>query len=213
MKRIIMISSIVLIGGAAYVFAAIEGLTPEKLREILFRWQGAAPAIFVAMHTLRPLTLLPSSLLVFLASLYFDFWTGLMLNIAGLFLNMSLAYFLGKYLGHEWLKSKFPASKKVIMTLNSGSWPLLASVRMVPIFPADLVSYTCGVCSISYLPYITGSVVGSIPGLTVVMAAGTGIRGGELLHLLPLSLIMILLAIWAWRKIIVVRWGNYNLRS
>lgn len=203
MKRMWIISLLIIVA-VAYYFFMTEGVTPEKLWGILAKWHKFAPIIFLLMHTFRPLTFLPTSILVFLASLYFDFWSGFLLNLTGLLMGMTLAYYLGRFLGHQWLVTKYPASKKVIDTLNTGSWPFLAAVRMVPIFPADLVSYACGVCSIPYFVYLTGSIVGSLPGLSLLMAVGTGIRGGELLNFAPLMVVVVLMAFWAWRKVKII---------
>ncbi|OWZ84897.1 TVP38/TMEM64 family protein [Natranaerobius trueperi] len=185
----------------AYFFMATEGISPQSLRPILVKWQRYAPIIFLTMHTIRPLTFLPTSLLVLLASLYFDFFTGLILNLTGLILGMTLAYFLGNYSGREWLVKKYPKSKDILTKIQSGGWPLIASIRLFPLVPVDILSYTSGVCNIPFISYITGSILGSLPSLLFIMTLGAGVRGGDFIVIIPSGLLFTLLIIWAWKKL------------
>ncbi len=198
-KKIIVIAAIVTGLIAGYFFVS-ENITTQNLRNVLYNWRKIAPMMFVLMHSVRPFTLLPSSILIVLGSLYFQFWTGLVLNLIGVVMGMTAAYSAGKILGHDWLVSKCPASKDIIEKLNASGWSALAAIRLIPLFPADLISYASGVCNFAYMPYIIGSIVGSIPGLVVLMTLGRGIRKGEIVWLLSLLPLLIIATVWIWKK-------------
>jgi len=190
----------ILIGSAYYSYLT-DFLTPVLLTRLLGQWHRFSHVMVLGLHLVRPLTFLPTSLLVLLAGLYFDFWTGLVVSAVGGMLGMSFAYFLGRALGHEWVQRKYPRKQHLIQSLAPSGWPFLAMVRMVPLFPADVVSFSCGACGIPFKMYFAGSSLGSLPGLIFVLTLGAGFRNGLLTLLIPMGLGVALLSYLAWRNV------------
>lgn len=84
-------------------------------------------------------------------------------NLFGIFIEVSVTYFLGRFLGKDAvyrLLSKKETGKKILEKNIQGKASVLLSIRAIPAFPIDFISLFYGASGCSYLKYAVLSVLG-----------------------------------------------------
>lgn len=107
----------------------------------------------------------------------------LLVNLTGIVICLSIAYFNGTKITMERAKEiyrKFPKIKMLDDFESENSLLFSFLIRIFGIVPCDVVSMYCGIKKIPYKEYLLGSVAGMIPGLIL-----TGIIGANITN--PLS--------------------------
>jgi uncharacterized membrane protein YdjX (TVP38/TMEM64 family) len=136
---------------------------------------------------------------------------GSIYNIIGTFLGGSLTYFVGRGLGHDFVRHLLGNKLKQVERAISrrGFWRQVG-IRLLPI-PYPLVNYTAALAGIRPALFLTTTAIGLIPGATVftyfaslIPRAASGDRSGLLVQFAVASASLLLLTfipqIWTLRK-------------
>ena len=105
----------------------------------------------------------PASLVYVAVGAIMDPLTAVIVNLVGIFIEVSVTYFLGMFLGKEAvykLLSKKETGKKLLEKDIQSKASVLVSIRAIPAFPIDFVSLFYGASGCSYLKYALLSVAG-----------------------------------------------------
>jgi len=146
----------------------------EELRGSLAdNWWG--PALFVAVYTLRPLVLFPASILTILGGLAFGpIWGTIWTTIAA---NLSTAttYGVGRTFGNPEVARRL--SRLLGNTVDRARRnPFETTLIMRLLYlPFDAVGYVAGFVHLRFVPFITGSAVGILPGTIAFVGFGASI--------------------------------------
>lgn len=84
-------------------------------------------------------------------------------NLAGIFLEVTVTYFLGRFLGKEAvyrLLSRSAAGQKILNKKIQDKAAVLLSIRAIPAFPIDFISLFYGASGCGYFKYALLSFVG-----------------------------------------------------
>lgn len=84
-------------------------------------------------------------------------------NLTGIFIEVSVTYFLGRFLGKDAvykLLSKKETGRKLLAKDIQSKASVLVSIRAIPAFPIDFVSLFYGASGCRYLKYAVLSVAG-----------------------------------------------------
>lgn len=84
-------------------------------------------------------------------------------NLTGIFIEVSVTYFLGRFLGKDAvykLLSKKETGRKLLAKDIQSKASVLVSIRAIPAFPIDFVSLFYGASGCKYLKYAILSVAG-----------------------------------------------------
>ncbi len=165
--------------GGYFWFARSRDLGPleaaEELRQTL---SGAwwAPIAFVVFYTLRPVVLFPASVLTILGGLVFGPIWGVVWTVLGSSLSTVTTHLIGRFFAPDTLSSR----------LTSIIGPLLDRARDRPLetalimrllyLPFDLVGYLSGFAQLRLVPFLAGSVLGTIPGTVAFVGFGASIE-------------------------------------
>lgn len=147
----------------------------------------AASAV-VGVYSLKAVVfVIPASVLYMVVGMAFDFVPGLIVNAIGLFAELNLTYFIGKFLGGEKVENKLRQSKKgeKIITLRDKKTPYLYVARLLPVFPIDFVSLFFGASNMGYLRYILISFFGVMPRIILIT-----LLGDKIYDLIPVKFMM-----------------------
>ena len=120
-----------------------------------------------------PAMLLYTSVGVAFPSLY-----AVLINIAGICLEVTLTYFLGRFLGDESVRrllQKNRGGRKILEKQIENKFPALLIVRALPIFPIDFLSLFLGSIKSNVLVYFIASVIGIAPRVILFTLLGEGI--------------------------------------
>ena len=84
-------------------------------------------------------------------------------NLAGIFLEVTVTYFLGRFLGKDAvyrLLSRSAAGRKILNKKIQDKAAVLLSIRAIPAFPIDFISLFYGASGCGYLKYALLSFIG-----------------------------------------------------
>lgn len=122
-------------------------------------------AIVIVMVLQIFLVIFPSWLPMIVAVLAYGFWGGALISVFGVFCASSIAFYIGKWLGEDHLKSTIGASteKKVgYWVSNYGFWTI-AIFRISPFLSNDAISIVAGMLGMAYRKFILATLTGIIP--------------------------------------------------
>jgi uncharacterized membrane protein YdjX (TVP38/TMEM64 family) len=168
-----------------YITVTVQrGLSPVGSLELLITFMERSmwgPLIFLGLYTVRPLFLFSASLLSIAAGLLFGPVLGVIYTILGSNASASVAYLLGRFFGQNLLSETTTGLGRYLRGMRERSFETVFIMRLI-FLPYDLVNYLAGILKIHYLPFITASALGSLPGtLAFVLfgASATSLRGAE----------------------------------
>ena len=84
-------------------------------------------------------------------------------NLCGIFIEVSVTYFLGRFLGKEAVErllSRNEAGRKILNKNIQGKISVLLSIRAIPAFPIDFISLFYGASGCAYGKYALFSLLG-----------------------------------------------------
>ncbi len=183
-KVIRILLAIVLVLVIGIVFYHRDQIDAEAIRLSIESYGIAAPIIFILLYALATVIFFPGSVLTLIGGAVFGPVLGVLYNITGATIGATLAFLIARYLAGGWVAQQ---SGKNIQQFQQGvereGWRFVAFVRLVPLFPFNLLNYALGLTRISLPAYILASFVFMLPGaiaFTYLGYAGTElVTGGE----------------------------------
>jgi uncharacterized membrane protein YdjX (TVP38/TMEM64 family)/rhodanese-related sulfurtransferase len=144
----------------------------------------AAPLLFIASYALATVFFLPGSVLTLAGGALFGPILGTLFNLTGATLGATLAFLIARHLGADWVQRRIGGR---LARLKSGveaeGWRFVAFVRLVPLFPFNLLNYALGLTRIRLWHYVAASFVFMLPGAIAYTYLGyagrEAVAGGE----------------------------------
>lgn len=160
----------------------------------------AAPLVFMGMYTLAPVVFMPGSVLTLAGGALFGPIWGTFYSLTGATLGATLAFLVARYLASDWVAKRTGGRlKQLIEGVESEGWRFVAFVRLVPLFPFNLLNYALGLTRIRLSHYVITSYITMLPGAIAYTYLGYAGReavvGGEAMiqkGLLALGLLALL---------------------
>ncbi|UCH25352.1 MAG: VTT domain-containing protein [Trueperaceae bacterium] len=127
----------------------------------------------LGIYLLRPLLLLPMTILTVFAGFLFGLLWGAFYALAATLFSASLAYLLARYLGAggSW-QDRAP----LVQRLRSKGFITVLTSRLAFV-PGDFVNYASGMLRVPFGPFFAATALGGIPGLFIGVLAGASIEG------------------------------------
>lgn len=143
-----------------------------------------APLLFVALYALGTVLFFPGSVLTLAGGAIFGPVWGTVYNLTGATLGATAAFLAARYLAQDWVTRRSGGFlKKLLDGVDAEGWKFVAFVRLVPLFPFNLLNYALGLTRIGLWHYILASYVFMLPGAIAYTYLGyTGreaVTGGE----------------------------------
>jgi uncharacterized membrane protein YdjX (TVP38/TMEM64 family) len=155
-------------------------LTPVDIRTWILSFGWLAPILYIILYTVRPMILFPASILSLAGGLAFGAGWGTLLTVigatAGAVLSFMVARFMGKSLVRMEWKGRFT---KIQLQLENRGLLYVLLLRLIPLFPFDLISYVAGVSKIRFQAFLFGTLFGIIPGTFAYNFLGSSFVGGN----------------------------------
>lgn len=152
---------------------AIE--TAESLGNLLSdHWWGIP--LFIGVYVARPVILFPASILTILSGLAFGFFWGAVLTIVASNLSTAANYAAGRYFASPNLINKFSGRLgSLVKSAINQPFETTLIMRLVAL-PFDAVGYIAGYAKLKFLPFITGSALGTVAGTIAFVGFGASIE-------------------------------------
>ena len=168
MKRSRLIRPVLLAALAgAIVWLALhrEILQSAALEQELGRFGAWSPILFVLVYSLATVLFVPGSILTVVGGALFGPLWGTLWNLSGATLGATLAFAIARYIGAEWVARRGGERlARMIRGVEEEGWRFVAFVRLVPLFPFNLVNYAFGLTRVGLGEYAIASFVCMAPG-------------------------------------------------
>jgi len=123
-----------------------------------------APPVFVALYAAAALLFLPGSLITIAGGVLFGPLWGTLWNIIGATLGATLAFVAARYIfGDFVVRRAGPRLRNLIEGVEAEGWRFVAFVRLVPLFPFNLLNYALGLTRIRLGEYVLASAICMLP--------------------------------------------------
>lgn len=121
-------------------------------------------AMILAVYIIKALVfVVPASVVYVAVGAIMNPVLAVFVNLTGIFIEVSVTYFLGRFLGKDAvykLLSKKETGRKLLAKDIQSKASVLVSIRAIPAFPIDFVSLFYGASGCKYLKYAVLSVAG-----------------------------------------------------
>lgn len=175
-KAIIIIATLALTLLACKVFNVF---TAENILSITPKNQLLAVVVLLVFYALNSLSVFfPIAVLYAAVGTIFPLPTALTVNFLGALLCTVLPYIIGKFKGAEYvdaLINRYPKLKKIFEIEKGNDWFLSYFLRVINLLPMDLVSMFLGAAGVDTVKYLTGSMLGNLPGIIAITVVGQSI--------------------------------------
>jgi len=157
--------ALALAAGLLLAFANREGLSGDALSHWLTGAGAWAPLAFIAFYAAATVLFLPGLVLTLLAGALFGAVPGALYSLVGATLGATLAFVIARYLAADWVARRAGGRlKQLIEGVAAEGWRFVAFLRLVPLFPFNLVNYALGLTRILLPAYVAASFVCMFPG-------------------------------------------------
>lgn len=133
----------------------------------------------IGVYALKSVVFVVPAMMIYVSvGISFDTGTALVLNLIGLVTEVTITYFLGRFLGGEYvskLLEKNKGGKKLLNMKTKTKNSFLFVARVVPAFPIDFTSLFLGSSNYKFFPYLLISILGIYPRVLLFTIIGDSI--------------------------------------
>ncbi len=163
----------VLVVGATVVGLRSDGIGVEPLQAAFADLGLLGPVLFAAVYAIVAALLVPASPFTVAAGLLFGPVLGSATALVGATAGATGAFLLGRGLGREAVE-RFGGRRLAALDrhLAARGFVSLLLIRLVPLFPFNLVNVGSGVTGLRLREYVLATAVGIVPGTVAFAALG-----------------------------------------
>jgi len=125
----------------------------------------AGPFVFMLIYILGTVLFFPGAVLTLAGGAIFGPVWGTLYNLTGATIGAGIAFLLARYLASDWVEKKAGGR---LAQLKGGveeeGWRFVAFVRLVPLFPFNVLNFALGLTRIKFWHYLLTSYICMFPG-------------------------------------------------
>jgi len=161
-----------------------DALNAEALEQWVDGFGTAGPLVFMLIYAVGTVLFLPGSIITLAGGALFGPVWGTFYNLTGATLGATLAFLIARYLGGNWVEQKSGGRIKQLKNgVEAEGWRFVAFVRLVPLFPFNVLNYALGLTRIRLSHYVIASYLCMLPGALAYTYLGyagrEAVTGGE----------------------------------
>lgn len=171
-KILVSIIIILILGSIIYKLFSMN-IDVEDIQVYVSSFGKLAPIVYIIMFALVPLTLFPDSILAIGGGIVFGLAKGYIYTVIGALIGASISFYISRKLGRNFVK-KITNEKldNIENIINSKGFFVVLILRLIPLFPFDIISYSAGLTSIKYKDFLMATIIGTVPGILVFTNIG-----------------------------------------
>lgn len=175
---------IVILAGVAVAASRGGALNPATVERFVASAGATAPLLFVLGYAVATVFFMPGSVLTLAAGALFGPVAGAFYSLTGATLGATLAFLVARFLAGEWVARKAGGRlRDFVQGVEAEGWRFVAFLRLVPLFPFNLVNYALGLTRIPLVQYVLASYLCMLPGALAYAYLGfagrEAVTGGE----------------------------------
>lgn len=157
---------------AAGIFASIQfglkdKLSIEKIRNFILSAGIWAPLLYMVAYGFTSIILFPAALLSTASGAVWGPYLGTFYTVIGATISSSIPFFFARLLGRRFVGKMLNKANKMDICdrfVGKNGFVAVFIMRLIPIFPWDVVNYGSGLCGIRFRDYLLATLIGIIPG-------------------------------------------------
>ncbi len=139
-----------------------------------------APIAFILLYTVATVGMVPGSILDLTGGALFGPYFGSLLDFTGGSLGAAVTFLIARYLARDWVESRAgPRLQEVMRSVDAEGWQAVAFLRLVPVFPYNVMNYLLGLTRIPFHHYVLATMVFMAP--STIAYTWIGYAGRELI--------------------------------
>lgn len=143
-----------------------------------------APLLFIGIYAISTVLLMPGSVLTIAGGVLFGPIWGTFYNLTGATIGATVAFLIARYLASDFVSRKTGGRlRQLVEGVEAEGWRFVAFIRLVPLFPFNLLNYALGLTRIRLFHYVVTSFVCMLPGAIAYTYLGyagrNAVAGGE----------------------------------
>lgn len=172
-----------------------------------------APLIFMLFYAAATVLFLPGSILTLAGGALFGPFFGVLYNLTGACIGAGLSFLIARYLASDYVSERSGGKlKQLINGVESEGWRFVAFVRLVPLFPFNLLNYALGLTKIRFVEYFFATAIFMLPGAIAYTYLGfagrEAVSGGEnLINTILIAIALLAVAMFLPRFVATMRRG------
>ena len=180
--RVLLFVSVVIGIGLAIVYRDV--FSAQMLEDLVSRFGQASPLVFIGLYSIATVLFLPGSVITLVGGALFGPLWGVLYNLTGATIGATAAFMISRYLAADWVEKKSgPRVRHLKTGVEAEGWHFVAFVRLVPLFPFNLLNYAMGLTRIQISHYVVTTYIAMLPGAVAYTYLGYAgremIAGGE----------------------------------
>ena len=161
--RLFLLAIIVVGISLAYIYR--EQFDAAALEQWVQNAGLAGPLVFMGIYAIATVFFLPGSVLTLAGGALFGPVMGTFYNLTGATVGAVLAFLVARYLASDWVEQKTGGRlKQLKQGVEGEGWRFVAFVRLVPLFPFNLLNYALGLTRIRLSHYFIATYLFMLPG-------------------------------------------------
>lgn len=155
---------LIIVTGLVIAYYFREQLTIESLTQWFGELGWLAPVFFILGYIVGTVFFLPGLMFTLAGGALFGPILGTLYNLTGATIGATLAFLASRYIAQDWARQR--AGKKLgqlVEGVEREGWRFIAFVRLVPLFPFNLLNYALGLTRIKLSHYIVTSLICMAP--------------------------------------------------
>ncbi len=178
----------ILAGAIILVAANREWLNVAALENFLGAVGPWGILIFFIIYVLATILFAPGTVLALAGGVLFGPYLGTAVNLLAATTGATLAFLIARYLAADWISGWIERKAgrwltKIFKGIEDEGWRFVVFVRLVPLFPFNVLNYALGLTRLNLFHYIAASFVCMLPGAAAYTCLGyagrEAVAGGE----------------------------------
>jgi len=161
-RRIILL--LVVAAGITLAVLYRDQISVESLTERVSALGWYAPLVFIVFYTIATVFFMPGLLFTLAGGVLFGPVYGTLYNLVGATLGATLAFLVARYVASDWVAQRTGKRlRQLVDGVEEEGWRFVAFVRLVPLFPFNLLNYALGLTQLRLSHYIITSFIFMAP--------------------------------------------------
>lgn len=204
-KYILSILIVLVLSFIVYKILSMD-IDSNDIQAYINSFDKLGPIVYIIMFALVPLTLFPDSVLAIGGGLVFGLVKGYIYTVIGALLGATLSFYISRKLGRDFVK-KITKERldNIEKMVDSNGFFIVFILRLIPLFPFDIISYGSGLTSVKYKEFISATFLGTIPGILVftnIGAQSVNMRSDSFYLSIGLLVLLIIISLFLKNKFI-----------
>jgi uncharacterized membrane protein YdjX (TVP38/TMEM64 family) len=141
-----------------------DQISVESLAAMVSALGWYAPLVFMACYAVATVFFVPGILFTLAGGVLFGPVYGTLYNLGGATLGATFAFLAARYIAHDWVAQRTGNRlRQLVEGVEEEGWRFVAFVRLVPLFPFNLLNYALGLTRLRLSHYIITSFVFMAP--------------------------------------------------